>query len=335
VKFRPSPVVVSFFFLVFSSFALGRLFAGDYKTVRLFGTDYVDAREFAGRFGLTPRWISTGKTLRLQSKWTKLDLTVDQLDVTLNGLQLYLSEPVVAHPSSLYLAEGDIETLLTPILRPSAKKPIPRLKTIVIDAGHGGHDPGNQNRRLKLKEKQMTLDVARRLARLLRAAGFRVYETRRRDRYVDIDDRTALVRKHHADLFISIHFNAFSDPSVGGTETYVMTPRRQPSSPQRERDRHMMSTAYPGNRHDHWNVLAGYRLHRHLVESLGLRDRGLKRFRYRVLREADCPAVLVEAAFLSNDAEARQVSHASYRQKIATALAAGVKAHAAALRRLR
>lgn len=305
-----------------------------YATVRLFGTDYVDAQEFGRRFGLTPQWIVRNKKLRLKSEWTTIDFTVHDADIQLNRLRVFLGEPVVAHRGSLYIGRRDAEQFLSTILRP-ARSPVPRLKTIVIDAGHGGHDPGNQNSRLKLQEKRMTLDVAKRLERLLRADGYRVVQTRKTDRYVDYDARTKLIAKSGADLFISIHFNGFKNASVAGTETYILTPRYQRSSPQAERDRKMTTTAYPGNRHDHWNTLLGYSMHRQLVERLGHPDRGLKRFRYRVLRDATCPAVLVEAAFLSNDAEGRKVATPAYREKIAASIAAGVKAHAAALQRMR
>lgn len=309
--------------------------AADYKSARLFGTDYVDARDFARRFGLTPKWITPQKKLRLQSQWTTIDFTVHNVDFTLNNLRLFLGDPVAAHRGSLYLSERDLEQILHPILQPGSKKPVPRIKTIVLDAGHGGHDPGNQNRRLKLQEKRMTLDVAKRLDRLLTAQGYRVIHTRKSDRYLGFDDRTAFIRKHRADLFISIHFNAFTSSRVAGTETYILTPRGQRSSPQAERDTSMSRTAYPGNKHDHWNILLGYHVHRQMVQALGLPDRGLKRFRYSVLRSATCPAVLVEAAFLSNDAEARKVATPAYRQKIAASIAAGVKSLATTLNRHR
>jgi len=334
----PAPRFLLLLFFLLGSLPFGSaplLAAANYKTVRLFGTDYVDARDLARRFGLTPKWLEARKKIRLQSQWTTIDFTVHNVDFTLNRLRLFLSDPVAAHRGSLFISERDIEQLLRPILQPGSKKPVPRLKTIVLDAGHGGHDPGNRNPRLKLEEKRMTLDVAQRLERLLTAQGYRVIQTRKTDRFVDFDDRTALIRKHRADLFVSIHFNAFTNSRVAGTETYILTPRGQRSSPQAERDTSMARTAYPGNKHDHWNTLAGYHLHRHMVQALGLPDRGLKRFRYSVLRSADCPAVLVEAAFLSNDAEGRKVATPAYRQKIAASLAAGVKSLASTLDRHR
>lgn len=300
--------------------------------VRLYGVDYIDAREFGRRFGLTARWTEPAAVMRLESRWTRLELTLHRADTLLNDLRIYLGEPIVAYRGSLYLAKRDADHVLAPILSPP-RTAVPRLKTILIDAGHGGRDPGNRNPRLRLQEKNLTLDVARRLGSLLAARGFRVVQTRRTDRYLELDDRTALIRRTRADLFISIHFNAFADPAVAGTETYVLTPLGDASSPAPERDGRMQATEYPGNRHDPWNVLLGYQVHRRLVEQLGCTDRGLKRFRYAVLRTATCPAVLVEAAFLTHGAEARLAATAGFRQKIAHALANGISAYAAALQR--
>jgi len=309
--------------------------ASTYRSVRLFGTDYVDARDFARRFGLEDEWIIAKKKMRLRSRWTTIEFAVDSVEVRLNRLRLFLGEPVVAHRGSLYLGRRDVEAMLGSILSPRLGGRPPALKTIVVDPGHGGGDPGNQNTRLKLDEKVHTLDVAKRLVPLLREAGYRVILTRSTDRRVDLDERTAIAKRAGADLFISLHFNAFKDARVGGTETYVMPPRYQRSSPAAERTRSMVSTKYPSNRFDSWNILLGYRVHRALVERLQLKDRGLKRFRYRVLCTAECPAVLVEAAFLSNTAEGRKIATGAYRQQIATGIATGVKAYGAALEQLR
>ena len=91
----------------------------------------------------------------------------------------------------------------------------------------------------------------------------------------------------------------------------------------------MIKTNYPANEHDHWNAVLGYQIHRAMINGLKSADRGLKRFRYSVLRSVDCPAVLVEAAFLSNDAEGRKVSTPAYRQRIAESIARGIKQYAA------
>lgn len=300
-----------------------------YKSHRMFGVDYVDARDFARHFNLTPAWITPRKTMRLKSQWTTLELTIHDADVLINGVRIFLGEPVVMRGTTLYLARKDAEDLLAPILTSTALPVRRAFKTIVVDAGHGGNDPGNQNRRLKLSEKTYTLDVARRLERLLKTHGFKVIMTRKGDRALDLDERTAIANKARADLFISIHFNGFSRSEVAGTETYVMTPRHQHSSPQAERDKRMVSTMYPSNKYDDWNAAFGYHIHRSMVTKLKSADRGLKRFRYSVLRTINCPAVLVEAAFLSNDAEGRRVATAWYRQRIAESISDAVNQLAA------
>lgn len=307
----------------------GNVRAAGGKSVRLFGVDYIPAREFGARLGLKAQVIRPAERLRLHSAWTSLDLTVHSVEASLSGTRIFLAEPIVVHRGALHLSRLDAENILRPILAPQRPRALRPLRTIVIDAGHGGADPGNQNRKLRLAEKTFTLDVARRLERLFKAQGYRVVMTRTRDRFVSLEERTAIASRARADLFISIHFNSFAQPGVHGTETYVMTPRTQRSTPQRERDGAMVTTGYPANRNDRWNVVLGYQIHRRLTERLQSTDRGLKHFRYSVLRSVECPAVLVEAAFLSHPAEGRKVSTAAYRQRIADAIAAGVKAYAA------
>jgi N-acetylmuramoyl-L-alanine amidase len=307
--------------------------ASPYTSVRLFGVDYVEAQEFGKRFGLTGMWIEAQKTMRLKNAINHFELTVHSVDASLNGVRVFLGEPVVLQGGKLYLSKGDVEELLGPILSGNSGERRSPVRTIVVDAGHGGADPGNQNSRLKLNEKTFTLDVARRLERILKAQGYKVVMTRKSDRAVDLDQRAAISNKAKADLFVSIHFNAFNRSAVAGTETYVMTPRNLRSSPQAERDDSMVRTNYPANQHDRWNALLGYQVHRALVTQLNSFDRGFKRFRYSVLRSVNCPAVLVEAAFLSNDAEGKKVSSAAYRQKIAESIARGVQQHATVRKR--
>jgi N-acetylmuramoyl-L-alanine amidase len=319
-------VLVSFVALAFTTASAAA--TPGYQSVRLYGVDYVDAQDFGRRFGLTGSWTAPQKSMRLKNATTTFDFSVHSVDSSLNGIRLFLAAPVVLRKGKLYLGKGDVEELLGPILSRNAGEPRSIIKTIVIDAGHGGSDPGNRNSRLKLNEKTFTLDVARRLERLLKSQGFKVVMTRKSDRAVDLDRRAEIANKARADLFISIHFNAFSRSTVAGAETYVMTPRNQRSSPQAERDDQMVRTKYPANEHDRWNSLLGYQIHRALVTGLDAADRGFKRFRYSVLRSVDCPAVLVEAAFLSNDAEGRRVATPAYRQRIAESIARGVQQHA-------
>jgi N-acetylmuramoyl-L-alanine amidase len=295
--------------------------------------EYVDARVFLARFGFKATWITRGKVMRLQSAKEKIDLEEGKRDVALNGMRVLMGEPVVFRGSTFYVSRIDANKLFLPIISPASVTfpAVPTLRVIVIDAGHGGQDTGTQNKKLKFDEKVFTLDVANRLRALLVKQGYKVVMTRTDDRFISLSDRAEIANKAGADLFISIHFNAVGGaPAVRGSETYTMTPRHQRStgSPLRDPGDHLDN---PGNRNDPWNALLGYYMHQRMLEKLGSGDRGLKRARFAVLRLVNSPGVLVEAGYLSNEAEARKIGASAYRAQIAEALAEGVRAYAVAI----
>jgi N-acetylmuramoyl-L-alanine amidase len=301
--------------------------------VKIGGIDYVDARVFMGRLGFKSAWTERGKRLRVQSAKVKIDLEADKRDVALNGLRVLMGEPAVFRGNTLYLSRIDANKLFLPILSPSTvtAPPAPALRVIVLDAGHGGQDTGTQNKALKLDEKAFTLDVASRLRALLVKQGYKVVMTRTDDRFISLADRAEIANKAGADLFISIHFNAVGGaPAVRGSETYTMTPQhhRSTGSPLRDPSDNV---ANPGNLNDPWNALLGYHMHAQIMGKLGSVDRGLKRARFAVLRLVKSPGVLVEAGYLSNEAEARKIATPAYRAEIAEALAKGVGAYALAI----
>jgi N-acetylmuramoyl-L-alanine amidase len=179
----------------------------------------------------------------------------------------------------------------------------------------------------------MTLDVAQRLKKALEVRGYQVLLTRTDDRRVELEQRADTAGRAKADLFVSIHFNSLPAIVAGrvtGAETYVLTPQFQRSSGDERKDKRA-DLAFPGNRLDYANTVLGYCVHRQLLTELKSSDRGYKRARYIVLCYAECPAVLVEAAFLSNSVEARRVATPEYRQQIALAIASGIDAYAATL----
>ncbi len=304
---------------------------GEGGVVRLYDTEYVSASTFATQSGLSRVWLVPQKKLLLANKTLRLELEVDSRDCRCNGRRVFLGEPAVAYRNTIYISRIDRDRLLRPIidarLIPGA---VPGLRTIVIDPGHGGKDDGAANPRLKLEEKTLTLDVALRLEKLLKAAGYRVVLTRRKDTFPPLPLRPALARREKADLFISIHFNANESRTVVGTETYVLTPQYQRSTGSDGRQSED-ALAQPGNARDGWNAVLGFRIHGALVGNLQSFDRGLKHARFAVLRDLHCPGVLVEGGYLSNDVEARRMATPEWRQKLATAIAEGVAGYRSAL----
>ena len=295
-----------------------------HASVRVGGVDYDSANDFAASLGLKTFWSKPKETLVLNSEWTRLELTADSREVRLNDIRLLLGDATVMSRGELQLSLTDQNLFLGPIL--SARRvqgAVPGARTIVVDAGHGGKDTGTLNSKLGLQEKNFTLAVARELRRQLEGAGFKVVMTRDSDTFIPLEDRPALAKRVHADLFVSIHFNAIGIPSIAGAETYVLTPRGQHSTGA-DGSQPSDNQLNPGDSFNPWNSILGYRVHKHVVTDLKSFDRGLKRARYVVLRELSCPGILVEGGYLTNDAEARRINTADWRARLAKAITDGI-----------
>jgi N-acetylmuramoyl-L-alanine amidase len=175
------------------------------------------------------------------------------------------------------------------------------------------------------------LTFARELREVLLRAGVEVLMTRDRDVFIDLKDRTAHANKVKAHLFVSIHYNAAAATSASGAETFCLTPAGQFST--HDPSNRGTTRVEPGNRFDALNVRAAHAVHRSLITALRSTDRGVKRSRFTVLTDLTCPGILIEAGFLSNRAEAINLSKESHRERIAQAIAEGIIAYAAALPR--
>jgi N-acetylmuramoyl-L-alanine amidase len=308
--------------------------AGVPLAVRKFGAvDYVGAAPAAARLGLKISTSDRGRKARLSGAGVSADLEADSRDARINGLRVVLGEPVLAGGGQLFVSRIDFERSFAPLLRPGfgvAPRPAPR--TVVLDPGHGGKDPGTS-----AHEKTYALDVARRTKALLEAAGLRVALTRDADVGLELGERTDIANARRADLFVSIHFNALPrDTTTSGVQVFTFAPAGQHaaewwSTPMRGADPHLERREMPVNRHDHWSAVLAQSLHRRLVGDLRAADRGKKIAHWGVLRGLECPGVLVECGFLTSTAEARKISTPAYRQQIAAALAAGIRDYAAAV----
>jgi N-acetylmuramoyl-L-alanine amidase CwlD len=169
-------------------------------------------------------------------------------------------------------------------------------KIIVIDAGHGGKDPGAIGAK-RYQEKFFTLDIAKRLQRKLAKQGAVVIMTRRTDKYRSLQSRVAKANRAKADIFISIHINSFLKSSVNGTETYYY----------KYKDRKLAT-----------------HIQNQLLKDLKSKNLRTKRARLYVLRHTKMPAALLEPLFLTHPQERRKVITPSYRDKIAQSIFQGI-----------
>ncbi len=307
--------------------------------------DLVSVVEMAATLGLKGAWTEPGHRFTLSDGARRIELEANSREVSVNRMRVFLGEPTVMRGGRLCVSRTDFEACLEPILQPALLEALPpRPRVIALDPGHGGIDNGMQNPRLGLKEKVLTLDVAFRLKKLLEAAGYQVVLTRKDDRAfstekkIDLPMRAQVANRAHADLFVSIHFNSlFPDTKISGTEVYVYTPSGQRSTSSwgtGEAD-DTRTDAAPVNRFNAWSSLLADRMHRAVLIRLKTVDRGQKTKHLLALQDLECPAILVESVFLSNDAEARRAATPEFRQQIASALAAGIDDYANLLDSLR
>jgi N-acetylmuramoyl-L-alanine amidase len=171
---------------------------------------------------------------------------------------------------------------------------VTKITKVVIDAGHGGSDPGAVGSN-KTHEADLTLDISKRVVQMLNSReDFITLATREADKFVSLDDRVKFANSQNADLFMSIHYNSSTSKDAHGTETYI---------------------------YHNSDPLFGQIVHKHLIAATGLRDRGLKKAGFAVIKNTKMPAALVEIAFISNPNEEKLANTAAFKDKVSRALA--------------
>jgi N-acetylmuramoyl-L-alanine amidase len=303
-------------------------------TKKFGASEYLSVPDIAAQLALRTGSGERGRRASLVGNGVRADLEKDSREITANGLRVFLGEPVLESGGHLYVSRTDYERALTPLLKPGVTaSPATAPKVIVLDPGHGGKDNGTS-----ANEKTFALDVARRAKRILETAGHQVVLTRDTDVFLDLPQRSALAVANGAQLFASIHFNALAnDAKTSGVEVFTFAPQFQRSTnswgPRENGDAE--KDAAPVNRFDHWSSVLAHAIQRRFVEDLNTFDRGKKIAHWGVLRGLTCPGVLVECGFLTSKEEARKIATPAYRQKIAEAIASGIRDYAATVERAR
>lgn len=169
---------------------------------------------------------------------------------------------------------------------------------VVIDPGHGGKDPGSSS--FGLVEKNLTLDLAKRLQKILTSKGITTTLTRNKDVFISLEDRAKLANSLTGVIFISLHFNGHLDRSIAGTETLY----------------------WPGS--ENGRLLASY-IQSELGRRLVTRNRGFKPERLKVLEKTKCTAALIECGFITNRWESQRCGTEWFRQILAEEIAQGIQ----------
>lgn len=290
------------------------------------------------------------RAVNLSKDAHKVNLRVGESLVMVDGRTEHIKEPVDLYQGAIVVPYKFKEQVLDLLFKgnlPERKRNLGslKIKKIVIDAGHGGKDPGTVGF-TGVREKDINLDIARRLATLLKNEGVEVVMTRSTDKFIPLPRRVDIANNSRAELFVSIHSNANRVRSLNGFEVYYVAPSVDDSN------RAMLAAKSAGLNLDSsyfashsldlkatlWDML--YTLDRaesielsrsicRIVDNgLDCRVIGIKGARFYVLKGARMPAVLIEAGFLSNPGEERKLKNGFYRQKIAEGILQGIRDYA-------
>jgi N-acetylmuramoyl-L-alanine amidase len=289
------------------------------------GQNYVPLMDWARANGLKCFWLKRGDEIVATNRTTRLVFDKDSRMVEVNGINVALSFPVAADRGTPLIAQLDLNTAIRPLLSPPKAAEAKKITTICLDPGHGGKDTGNHT--FWHSEKTYTLALALELCDQLKKVGFNVILTRSKDTYVELPDRPALANRRGADLFVSLHFNATptGKNEVEGPQTYCITPVGASSTDaQGEGANYGPTTA---NRVEQRSLLLAYQMERSLVQSLRVPDRGVRRARFAVLRDAAMPAILIEGGYMTHPAESKRIYSVTGRRQMSLAIVKGILAY--------
>lgn len=293
------------------------------------------------------RWDSVSQIIVLSKNGAEARALAGSNIVMIASEKVELGAAVRFEQSMIVVPDDFEGKVIVPLLQRKEERPdfsLQLIKKVVIDAGHGGKDPGAISAS-GVKEKDIVLDIANRLKKFLESEGIEVVMTRDSDVFIPLQERTEIVIKSKADFFISVHANSSPDRHVQGVEVFTLKDldRTERDEPQRllnqeaflsqlnmcedEKLNHILDDMLYTLKQQE-SALFADKLADIITQATSARNRGQKESRFYVLRNTLIPAVLVEVGFLTNEREEAQLLKKEYRQKIAYGLAESILEYA-------
>jgi len=300
------------------------LFAPVGRAVSISGRSYTALSSWAAVNGFHVQ-SRLGRTMTITNRSARLLFEKNSHTAQINGVNVALSFPAAYDKGEMFVSQLDLVKTIEPLVFTPAFAS-KKLFTIVLDPGHGGKDTGNRvgSRFFGRSEKTYTLALAKELRDQLKTVGFNVLLTRTNDTFVELPARPGLANRRHADLFVSLHFNAteIGQAEVSGAETYCITPVGASSS--NAQGEGANSGATIANLSEKKSLLLAYQIQKALVKNLGVEDRSVRRARFAVLRDCEMPSILVESGYMTHPVEGKKIYSDSYRRQIAAAIVKGI-----------
>ena len=304
--------------------AVGARASSDWQVIKVGRWDYLTVENIAQFYGFPGDVTPVEKVIRLNNGRNHLEVALGSREAIINGVRNWLCFPVIQHTDGKYLISRiDLAKTLEPQFRPHLISNLGKVKTVVIDPGHGGIEKGAASS--YGLEKNFAMDVARQLKPLLEAQGLRVVMTRNGDELVPLPQRARIANATRESIFVSIHFNATdTNPNAAGFEIYSLTPRGAPST-QDSTLQSRFGAMQAGSPVDAASLILSTSVYHAMLGYLPEFDRGVKRARFAVLRLTQMPAILVEGGFLTERHESRLIANAEWRGRLAQAISVGIE----------
>ncbi len=302
------------------------------------------------RYNIQWQFDNVTQVILLEYKDHKAKALVGSAVVLIGQSKITLSGPL-RRKNSTILVPSDFESkVIGPFgavrskLGYSVETTSLKVRTIMIDPGHGGKDPGAKGF-AGVREKDVVLDISKRLKVLLQEAGLKVLMTRESDSYPTLEERTKMGTDKDIDLFVSIHANSMPSRKIQGVEVYYVKTKnkRDLDEEQRQKNEKMFVRSLDSESNNTLNAIVAdmmyqikvresgrvaMRLAHNISQDLSIPNRGARHCRYFVVRNTVQPAVLVETGFLTNKQEERRLNSSEYRQKLAESIARSILTYA-------
>jgi len=316
-------------------------------TYSISGVTYYPLVSLCDLRGVDMQYDTLLRTAYLSKDGKQVNLRAGDALVLVNDNIMHLNSPIDIYQGTIVVPRQFKEDVFDVLFRQPA---VPRragvgkikLSKVVIDAGHGGNDPGAIGKN-GLREKDVNLDIARKLSNLLRQEGVQTVLTRTSDRFAPLSTRINIANKSGADLFISIHSNANRSRSLSGFEVYYVAPSVSDSKravfTARSASLNLKNAVFTSSSQDLrsivWDMIytnsraeaieLSHSLCKVMDSSIDANILGVKGARFQVLKGVRMPGVLIEIGFVSNLNEERLLKTGAYRQKLAEGILEGIR----------